>query len=427
MPGTREIVFALGFFFLAGCGSAAQDAALGKTVHYYQFSLPRAGAAFSRLVELFNRRHPDITVRIHTLPQTTDDQHQFYLTHLRAGAGSRIDVLAIDVIWLAEFARAGILMPLGPKFEPDEWQRFFPSAVRAATYGGGRFGVPFFVDGGVLYSRRDLLEKYGYRSPPATYNELIRIAESILQKENDPALHGFVWQGRQYEGLICNFIEFLPASAEPLLDSRGGALNFDQPAVRDTLRFMRDLVVKYRITPSSVFAMGEEESRHVFHNGRAIFMRNWPYAWRLAQAEGSPVAGKVQISPLPARLEGQEGRGALGGFLLGINRHTPDPDAALAWARFLVSDAAQEIIRDQLGLTPAKRHLAPKMGNADLGALMEHTVPRPVTPVYTAVSQSMQAYISGALAGVYSIDRTVRLAENDTRRILRVMNFAADH
>ncbi|MFQ5673967.1 MAG: ABC transporter substrate-binding protein [Nitrospinales bacterium] len=426
MQGKWKIVFALGVFLLAGCGSPGREAELGKTVHYYQFSLPRADAAFSRLVELFNRQYPDITIRVHTLPQTTDDQHQFYLTHLRAGAGSRIDVFAIDVIWLAEFARAEILMPLDPEFAPDEWRRFFPSAVRAATYGGERFAVPFFVDGGVLYSRRDLLEKYGYRSPPATYGELIRIARSILEKENDPALHGFVWQGRQYEGLVCDFIEFLPASAEPLLARRDGALNFDQPAVRDTLQFMRDLVVKHRITPASVFAMAEEESRHVFHNGKAIFMRNWPYAWRLAQAEGSPVAGKIQVSPLPARVEGQESRSALGGFLLGINRRTPNPDAAIAWARFLVSDAAQEIIRDQLGLTPAKRHLVSRLGNADLSAIMERTVPRPVTPVYNAVSQSMQAYISGALAGVYSIDRSVRLAENDARRILRVMNFETD-
>lgn len=427
----RKKVLCLWIFSLAvvlGCSGAEPDAESGKVVHYYQFSLPQAEPAFQELRALFAQRYPEIEIQIHTLPQTTDDQHQFYLTHLTTPGASRIDVLAMDVIWLAEFARAGLLMPLGNSIDPKEWKEFFQSSVRAGTYKEERFGVPFFIDGGILYSRQDLLNKYGYTSPPKTFSQLIQMAQNILEKEKDPALRGFVWQGKQYEGLICNFLEFLPDSVQPFLVDGGSSFRFNQPAVKVTLQFMKDLVFKYRISPESVFSMAEEESRHVFHNGKAIFMRNWPYAWRLAQQEGSPIAGKVQVSLLPAFVDGEKGRSTLGGFLLGVNRQSPNPEAALAWVRFLSGKEAQTIIHEKLGLTPARKSILSASDNGGkipgrvLLEVMKRTVPRPVTPVYNPISQSMQAYISGGMVGAYGIEQAAKRVESDARRIMRYLD-----
>lgn len=428
VSGKSLCFWLVSLMFVLGCGGGEPDAESGKVIHYYQFSLPQAEPAFQELRELFAQSHPDIEVQIHTLPQTTDDQHQFYLTHLTTPGASRIDVLAMDVIWLAEFSRAGLLMPLGNSIDAEEWEEFFQSSVRAGTYKEERFGVPFFIDGGVLYSRQDLLEKYGYSSPPETFSKLIEMAQNILEQEKDPTLQGFVWQGKQYEGLICNFLEYLPDSVEPFLVNGGASFRFNQPAVKATLQFMKDLVFKHRVSPESVFSMAEEESRHVFHNGKAVFMRNWPYAWRLAQREGSPVAGKIQVSLLPSFVEGEKGRSALGGFLLGINRRSPHPEAALAWVRFLSGKKAQTIIREKLGLTPARKSILSDSDNSReipariLLEVMERTVPRPVTPVYNPISQSLQAYISGGMVGAYEIEQAVNRVESDARRIMRYLD-----
>ena len=416
------------FVFIAGCMQTDHSLEPDDAVHYYQFSLPQDREAFAELLELFKKEHPGIRIEIHSLPTASDDQHQFYLTHAQEQGRSRIDVMAVDVIWLAQFARAGLLMPVDTIFSSAEWDAFFASSVKAATYQGQRFAVPFFVDGGLLYSRKDLLQKYGYKLPPQTWAELIRMSRDILQKENDPGLTGFVWQGKQYEGLICNFLEYLPDEADPLVgDSGQSELNFDQVAVRKALALMASLVHTHRVSPQSVFSMSEEESRHVFQNGKAVFMRNWPYAWKLAQQEGSPVAGKIQASPLPAVEEGRRSHGTLGGFLLGINPKTPHPEAAEAWVRFLSSKPAQKIIWEMLGLTPARKTVFPQLLPGGfpmdiLQSIMESTTPRPVTPLYTPLSQSIQAYISGALVGVYSVDQSIELIESDARRIMRILN-----
>ncbi len=413
-------------FIVSACFPGEKILEPRNTVHYYQFSLPNFRATFSDLVDEFHRAHKDIQVVVHTLPPTTDDQHQFYLTHLSTGGESRIDVFALDIIWVAELARAGLLMPVDTLYEFSEWEEFFPASVNASRYNGTRYGVPLFIDSGVLYFRKDLLEKYGYSVPPGTWDELIRIAKDILKKENDPDLQGFVWQAKQYEGLICNFMEFLPQGIR-LWDPGSHSLNLNQPAIKDTLRLMRDMIYRHRISSKSVFSMSEEETRHVFQNGGAIFMRNWPYAWRLAQREGSPVAGKISVAPLPSKVEGKPGQGALGGFLMGIAKDTPYPDAARTWVKFLASEPTQKILFEKLGLTPGRRNIFPDLerdGSFPIDTLyqvMEQAVPRPVTPVYMPISQSMQAYISGALAGVYSVEESISRMESDSRRIIKVL------
>jgi len=175
--------------------------------------------------------------------------------------------------------------------------------------------------------------------------------------------------------------------------------------------------------------MSEEESRHVFQNGRAIFMRNWPYAWRLAQQPGSPVRGQVQISPIPSWSKGQPGRGTLGGFMLGIHKHTPYPKAARQWVRFLTSQEAQILIWEKLGLVPARQtafaHLHNEEG-IDLNVLMdimENTVPRPVNPLYIPLSQSVQAYLSGALSEVYTIEDSLDRMDTDLERISMILEY----
>ncbi|NIQ04024.1 MAG: extracellular solute-binding protein, partial [Nitrospinaceae bacterium] len=173
---------------LAGCSASDRIQEPKNTIHYYQFSLPRDRAGLTSLLDRFHLDHPDIRVQLHTLPTSSDDQHQFYLTHATGEGTSRIDVLAVDVIWLAEFARAGLLLPVDDLFEASQWRQFFGSSVQAATYEGVRYAVPFFIDGGLLYSRKDLLEKHGYDAPPRTFPELVRMARTILDREDDPDL-----------------------------------------------------------------------------------------------------------------------------------------------------------------------------------------------------------------------------------------------
>ncbi|HWR20320.1 MAG TPA: ABC transporter substrate-binding protein, partial [Verrucomicrobiae bacterium] len=289
--------FIIVFSILTGCareGSMTEEEGKARIV-FAHFKVP-SPEALTGLIETFELQNPGVKVVEEILPTSTDQQHQFYVTALEGGSAT-FDVFALDVIWIQEFARAGWLLDLTPKLGADRLAGFLPGPVEAATYNDRIHAVPWFANAGILYFRKDLLSKYEF-APPRTFMELARQARIILEGEQDPDLRGFVWQGKQYEGLICVALEFIHGNGGSVLEGHRSALR-DKKAV-EALQFMHDLIAVNKVSPPLVTSADEETTRHLFGAGRAIFMRNWPYALALYEQEGSQVEGRVGIAPLPS-------------------------------------------------------------------------------------------------------------------------------
>src|SRR5205823_6327377 len=244
---------------------------------------------FPGLLREFEAAHPGVRVRSESLPWSSDEQHQFYVVNLE-GRGPGFDVMMLDVIWVPEFARAGWLLDLTPSLAPGELDAHFPAAVEAARWNGRVWALPWNFNVGVLYYRADLLARHGL-APPRTDAELAHAVKTIRAAERDPKLDGFVWQGKQYEGLTCNALEALWASGTTLLDANGDVLP-DTARAADALARLRGWIAD-GISPSFVSAADEELTRRAFGDGRAIFLRNWFYAMDLFEEPGTPVRGKV--------------------------------------------------------------------------------------------------------------------------------------
>ena len=103
----------------------------------------------------------------------------------------------------------------------------------------------------------------------------------------------------QYEGLVCTALEFIRGNGGAVLTAAGTPA-LTEPATVEALRWMAALIHEHDVTPATVTTMTEESTRRMFQSGRAIFMRNWPYAWPLLTADGSPVAGRVGVTTLPS-------------------------------------------------------------------------------------------------------------------------------
>ena len=106
----------------------------------------------------------------------------------------------MDVTWLPKYAEAGWLEPMNEWFSPDELSSLSPGARLGNTYKENIYRWPLTADMGLLYWRTDLMKE-----APRTPDELIQI--SINLKEKGLVPYGYVWQGRQYEGLSCVFLE----------------------------------------------------------------------------------------------------------------------------------------------------------------------------------------------------------------------------
>ncbi len=399
---TRLFAIATVVFAILGCKAerSTTPPAPGEKVRLVFKHQPLWGdpAPFRQLLEQFERDNPEVEVVGEYIPNASDLAHQFYVTALEGGA-SDFDVMVIDVIWTPEFARAGWIADLTRWFPPSTLREdFLPGPVDAVVVEDHTWAVPWFVDVGLLYYRTDLVPR-----APRTYAELESFAREAMAR--DPALNGYVWQGRQYEGLNCNVFEAVWGHGGDTL--AGNRLQLDTPETREALNWMRGLLVE-GISPLSVTAAAEEETRRMFQDGRVVFMRNWPYAWSEAQQPGSPIRGRVGYAALPTE-SGEPGAGTLGGWQLAMNRNIPEWRQAIV-AKFIAhmtSPEAHLVLAVHYARNPPRRSVyelaelkerSPFI--ASLLPMIERARPRPVTPWYVLVSDVLQGEFSAAIAGL---------------------------
>jgi len=408
---------------LIGCSHPDRvgDEARPVTVVFKHGKIAGRPEIFRALLDRFESSHPGLRIKDESLPSSTDQQHQFYVIGLE-GRSPDFDVLAMDVIWVQEFARAGWIRDLSALLPPENRKEFFPGPVEAVTFKGRAFAVPWYIDAGLLYYRKDLLDRYGF-GPPQTWEELVRDSQTILKGERDRRLKGFIWQGKQYEGLICNVLEYVRSNGGEVLD-RDGKVVLAGPESQEALGFMRDLIVRYGVSPPMVTTADEEATRRIFGEGRAVFLRNWPYAWNLFEQPGSKIRGKVGVSPLP-RFSGHSSAATLGGWQLGINRYSRHPEEAEALIRFLTSAEAQRWMAIEIGYKPTRTALyrdrelmAAQPFITGLYGIFQSARPRPVTPYYLMLSQVMQPEFSAAMVGLKTPEAALGDAQLQMNHIL---------
>jgi len=408
----RRSAWALGLMAwllaLGGCGAGHER---GPVTLVFKYARILGNAdPLPELLRAFEAAHPGVRVKGEALPWASDDQHQFYVINLE-GHSPGFDVMMLDCIWVPEFARAGWLLDLTSRLAPDELAPYFPSAVASATSNGRVWALPWNFNVGLLYYRADLLTKYGLR-PPETFEEMIDQVRRIRAGERDPALNGYVWQAKQYEGLVVNVLEAFWANGTTLMEGDGKV--FPDPArAADALKFLRGLITM-GVSPAWTTAADEELSRRAFGDGHAIFLRNWPYAMDLFEGQGSAVRGKVAFASLPGRARGAPGVGSTGGAHLGVSARSRYPELALALARHLTSERAQRAIALGAALSPTRQALyrdpelvreRPAMPRLEALALAGR--PRPVIPYYLLLSATVQPEFSAALVGVKSPERAI--------------------
>lgn len=390
---------------------------------------PNQPEGWARLIHKFHKEHPDIHVKQQVGPHSSTEYHAIVSQRLRNRDAS-VDVFLMDVIWPPEFAAAGWALDISSRFPPSEQKRFLTGPIRANTFQGAIYGVPCYIGAGLFYYREDLLEKYQLH-PPHTWEEMIAHGETIRKGENDPGLAVYSGQFKQYEGLVCDMLEFVWSNGGAVVDGLEGRAVLDQPAAVEAVSFVRDRIIG-KAAPRGVLNYEEPESLDLFSQGKAVFLRNWPYAWSLANdSKTSKVAGRIGVGRLP-HFPGHHAASTLGGWQFGINRYSRHPEAAWQFIRFMTSPESQKILAVISGLAPTRRSVyehpviqekAPHL-RAFLPAF-ETARPRPLSPVYPMISQELQRFFSRAISDRRSnIPEMARAATARLKRLLKLSERA---
>jgi len=396
---------------ISACGSAQNEA-----VVFAVGGAPSEVAFWEELLRDFERQS-GIRVELLRQPADTDQRRQGLVIALDAHK-SDPDVFLMDVAWLGLFVASDWLEPLETQVDAAP---FFQRVIQLVDrHQNHLMALPVYVDAGVLYYRRDLLDRFRLPGPPTTWKALLSQALTVqgAMRKTNPRFFGFVWEGAQYEGLICNFMEF--SGSEGGFIRQDGGLRLDVGANRTALTFMRDLIRRQRVSPPSTYTeMKEEEVRLYFQAGNALFERNWPYAWALHQSAASPVRNKIGIAPLPAPADG--GRvSTLGGWHIGLSRFSDCRPQAVKFIRFITSYETQKKLMMRMGWNPGRADLyddpeiltrAPHY--RELKAVFQYARPRPLLPYYTQISAIAQRQINSVLAERKSAEQALSEAQHE--------------
>lgn len=374
---------------------------------------PDIQGGWRAMVDRYNATGPARRIELVEGPNSTNMREQMYTIAFLSGRAN-YDLVYMDVIWLAKFAAQGWLLPLDDRFPAETRARFMPGDIAASTYEGKIYRVPVQADGGLLYYRTDLMPE-----PPKTFEDLVRLAK---QHQDPPNRWGFVFQGRQYEGLVCFFLEVLWGHGADVLNERG-EVTIDSPEAVRALQWVCDAVGT--IAPEAVTTFDEEGARHEFEQGRAVFMRNWPYAWTIFQREDSPIRGKVGMVPM-VHLAGHASAATLGGWGFAVARNARYPDDAWKFVEFVTRPEQLKLLHFKTGLIPSRRELFqdPEIlkNNPHYERLYQVLLgvrPRTVHPKYARISNAISLYVSAALARRETPEAALEKAAERIREVLR--------
>src|SRR6516164_4899080 len=407
--------------------SLAASTGFGVTIRCALDSDVGEGGRFSKALALEWAKKTGNTLEYISRPNdatATLQQFQQYW----AAKSPDVDVYMIDVIW------QGIANPhavdLKKYYKEDELKEFFPAIVQNNTVNGKLVSIPWFTDAGILYYRTDLLEKYGYKEPPKTWEELAEMAKKIQEgerKEGKKDFQGFVFQGKASESVTCNALEWVYSYDGGTIISPDKKVTINNPSAIKALQTARSWVGT--ISPAGVVTYGEEEARNVWQAGNAAFMRNWPYAYATGQHEKSPIKGKFDVTVLPKGGDTGKNAACLGGWQLMVSAYSRAPDDAADLVRYLCSAEIQKKRALQLSQFPTLPALysdpdvlAKNAWFKNMLDVLKNAVARPSTVTgadYNQISTAFFQSVNKVLSGTQTAQDAVQQVEKVGNRLVR--------
>eukprot|EP01135_Chromosphaera_perkinsii_P004728 Nk52_evm39s294 gene=Nk52_evmTU39s294 len=308
----------------------------------------RLTSVTAEVIKLFTERNPGVTVEFMVASSLDTGEYYPVLSSLVSRQSDSFDIYHLDVIWPLIFKdHLEDLYELG--LTSKDIEGLNEEALESDTVDGKLIAAPVEADWGALFYREDLLLKYGYSSPPETWDELEAMSAKIQEGErkSNSAFYAYNSQLENAESLTAIGIEYLIAEegGQVFNDGTRGEAALTNPAaikaIERLLRHYQDFA-----NPDSV-SWNNFDSTDAFRKGNSVFQRQWVglaslYSQNLTACDIEKniidVSAHTKIAPLPTISKSIPGRGNLGGWQLGISKYSKNKADALKVLKFMLSE-----------------------------------------------------------------------------------------
>lgn len=397
-------------------GVAAADEAAEKIIITFAFD-EGVGAPTEEAIAAFNESQDAIEVQSYHLPQDANNLHDDFVNKL-VSQDTSIDVMALDVVYIAEFASAGWLEPLDDVYSEDDLSIYLDGTVSGAKYDGALYAAPWFTNASALFYRTDVLEEMGITEVPTTYQGWKEIYDQL--PEDSGIEYAFCYQGSQSEAMVCNWVEFLASFNASVLDEEGNPVCNSEEAIAAT-QMMADLIGTY--APEGTTTYSETEAQQVFQEGKALTCRTWSGTWNtFNNPEESDVAGNVGMTVLPVNAEGDTAHSCLGGLDLAVNTYISDEqkEAAKTFIKWMTTEEEEKAFCLSSSQPPTVKAVYSDADvleaipfYTDFYSIIESGKGRPSSPDYALLSDAIQRNVHAALTGESSVEDALNALQDE--------------
>jgi multiple sugar transport system substrate-binding protein len=389
--------------------------AAGPATVNFWFGADVTGAT-QGLINMFNQQNSGKIKVVWEVQSSNTDTYFSNVKRALQAKSTTPDVFAGDVIWPAQLASQGLVLPLDKYWPKSEWGKYLDGPVLDVQYKGHIYAAPWFTDYGLIYYRTDLLAKYNL-PVPTTWEQLQSAAVTLVKK--GAVKEGFVFQGDQYEGLVCDALEYVNGAGGRIYGPMAAGTTAQAAKGLATMRSM----ITSGASPDAVTTYQEPQTVPDFVNGNAAFARNWNYMWAIAQdPKQSKVVGKVGVIPMLHEPGQSTGYSTLGGWNFFVNASSKNPDAAWEFINFMIGSTAQNYYAVHGGhvMVLKSTYTDPQVlkANPYFATVVPklHILPRPTSPVYSDISLRMQQDFHNVLTG----SMTPEAAVSDVEGFIKV-------
>ncbi len=380
----------------------------------------RISEAHQLVINRFNQLHRGkieiVPVDLPFEKFSTNERKELLARSLRSKS-DKLDVFAVDLIWVDRFARW--CEPLDRAISAETRAAVIPVALQSCIVDSSLVSIPLYIDIGLMYYRKDLVD----RLPDAaavedslensmSWPDLLRL-RSRMGYEGKPF---YIFQGDDYEGLLCNYLEILAGMNPSALESN--RIDLSSPSARSALQLMVDLVFREKVSPPLVAEFDENRSYTYMLDNDAVFVRGWPNfveSFHNAYPDTAKLL-RIHTAALP-HFPGEPPTSVIGGWNLMLSKYSMHKPEALEFIRFTQTKEAQTIMYEVGGFLPTSSEiyqdsLYMKM-HPDLEyyyVLLRRGFHRPALVDYTRISDILSYYVHRAITRELSVPEALQRA-----------------
>ena len=347
---------------------------------------------------------------------STNERKELLARSLRSKS-DKIDIFAVDLIWVARFAKW--CEPLNLKELEGIENKLLKYSLESCYYKDKIVALPLYIDIGLMYYRKDILEKIPNFKEfevelinSITWERFIELGKSLRDKGNP----FYIYQAENFEGLVCSLSELL-INLDP--DFYNSEINFTSNKAKYALQLLVDLVQKNKLSPNKVTEFKENNSWEYFIKNDGLFLRGWPgfERDRKEMLKKYNIEKSIVKIPLP-HLKGSKPTSVYGGWNLMISKFSKHKKEALEFIKFLLREESQKVLYNEAGYLPVLESLYNNKffleENPDLKyyeKLLNNGVHRPFLNDYTRISDILSYYSNKAIRGEIDVSSALEAAD----------------